>query len=243
MLLLCMVSCANSAADSWSVTQNVITSDTTVLLTQEGGNASVQSANLINLNQNNGVATNTHQTVDATGKNVTLSMTGGDNNTQALNYLVASEITNATQTVSNVDTVLLTQNGGNNNLQALNVANAKGAVGLQIQNLTQTVDAGTVTLDAQGSGENNIQAGNYIQADSISNIAGDVTQNFTATALNFAQSGNNNLQAGNVVIKNNASSTGVVTQNFTVGNLNANYSDTNLVSGSVRAANFYAERP
>ena len=227
----------NAFADSWTLTQTAITQTATTLF-QATANKSKQGINVINLNNNQGIVVNADQTFTTSGHNVTLSQNATNASHQAINYITASDITAATQSVTQVDAVLLTQQNSSNSLQALNMASA----GMKIDTLVQSVSANSVSFDSTGSG--NIQAGNYLQADALSATAGDVVQNFTISGnVTYALTGANNLQAGNVAINNSGfNPTGTIIQHFSAANVNATFSDTDA-NGSIMAANYVAEDP
>ena len=225
--------------NSWLLTQTTIINNETSL-SQINANQAKQSVNSINLGNN---AINTNQNFNSSGNNLNLSQDTVRFSHQAVNYIAAADITEARQTVNNVDSILLTQNNTtNNSVQTLNIAVAtETGTHKKIDKLTQTVTANSVTFS--GTGSNNIQAGNYIKADSISSTAGDVVQNFNVTGnVTYNLSGTNNLQAGNILIKNfNFSVNGNLSQNFSAGNVNAIFSETDT-NGSVKAANYFAEK-
>ena len=179
--ILCVFNFSSIYADSWSVTQSVTTSNPLLLNQHNATGSTIQSVNLINLDQSSGVVSHAEQTLNAGGNNVSLIMLGSENSYQSVNYLAASEVVSATQNATNINEAVLRQIGGSNNVQAINVTKATGGLGVQISNLTQTVSANTLTLDYQGTGSGNIQAGNFIEADSISTTPGAVTQNFVVT--------------------------------------------------------------
>ena len=229
-------------ADSWAITQNV-TVRKPLSISQINATNSTQAINTIHLDESHGAVITTQQTMNMGGSDLKLLQSGGENNRQAINYLIAPAISSATQTVNQASALSLNQQGSNNNIQALNYVKATGSGNSPLQSLNQTVEADHITLNFQGVGSGNIQAGNYLEADTLPSAAGDVIQNFTATSLNYIQSGTHNLQAGNVVIKNSNTPAGAVTQNFTAEKVSANFGSAGAASGSVTAANYFSDQP
>lgn len=209
-LLATLVS-GSAFADSWTITQNVSVS-APLSISQGNMTNSAQAINSIQLRNGGSSVTNTQQTLNLGSGDLTLLQSGGDNNHQAVNYLLSPEIHSAAQTLNQAGNVALKQQGGDNNIQALNYAKATGDAPLQ--SLKKNVQAQHITLKFEGIGSGNIQAGNYIEADGLPTTSGDVVQNLATTSLHYIQSGTHNLQAGNVVVNNSHTATGQLRKTF-----------------------------
>lgn len=189
---------ATGFSGSWDITQDINLNNTLELLQLNASNSS-QTLNYIHLNDTANVA---NQMVNLNSNAVTLTQTAGSNNTQALNRINSPDVNNSTQTITGVTAFTLNQTDGSNNLQAGNLLeNSNDNTGSH----TQTINTDTASFTQANA--RNIQAGN-----AALDVAGAVTQTFTANSLTAdfsdaadgsSSSGENSYQAANYVKQGN----------------------------------------
>lgn len=205
-------------ADGWEITQSA--NGTTIDLYQRSSTSSDQSINNIAMT---GIKSS-QQLLTASGGLSLIQGASSSNNKQSINSLTSSDITGQTTQEIRVGSLSLNSDGSNN-LQVGNYIQASA-----INHATQRFSAEKVEFIGKGS--NNKQAGNYLRADKATAI-----QDFSANSVLYTQLGENNIQAGNIAITNNATTGGIVTQNFTSDTVTASYSEADS-NGSIKAANY-----
>lgn len=210
-------------ADSWTLTQETTIDSSTDIVQDGTSGGSVQVVNSVNLSGVDGVLNDgSTQSLDIQDKTLSLLQENGtSSSSQAVNRITGHTLNGGSQTLqSNASSVLTiisikqASDIGDSNSQAINIAETSSSG--QINKLSQEVKPTKNGLSfEQLGGSNNIQAGNLMKSASVSTTAGNVTQEFTADAVNFSQENTTSgLQAGNSLIILGGGSGGTLTQDF-----------------------------